>query len=467
MRGPQRRALAVGAELDVARAGGAEAVDRDLREPAVGEVERDEVDRVRLPARVEAARVAGVDRRRGARRRGGGGGRRGGRRPRTASGSASPRATRRAPPTAPGSSAARSAQNTSRPASSLPIASLTALKIGFSRNSWLTATCRSACARGGEHARRPPRRSRRTASRRGRAAPASSACRQRSACESGGVATTRTSGRPLLEELLEGRVRRQLRSPSSSDSRCSEDESKPPTSSAPGVRRAAGTWKARAAQPRPANPSFTRPPPGRSRGRTGSGHAARGRTCPGAARSHTRTRSPSPSSSNVAVTAPRAMSTPCTAKGRWLPTRYTSSCQWARPRAKLGSPGIRTDAVSTSRVSVERDEPAAVRVVVEHRAVALEDVVAGHVDSRLPHQLDGRSVVAAADDRRGRAGDLPGRPRRRVGLALARDAEPGGDAPEARHLPSARDLDRAEDAAEADEQPVGAARPLRSRARCW
>ena len=50
--------LAVRAELDVARAGGAEPVDRDLRQPPVRQVERHQVDGVGVPLRVEPAGVA-------------------------------------------------------------------------------------------------------------------------------------------------------------------------------------------------------------------------------------------------------------------------------------------------------------------------------------------------------------------------------------------------------------------------
>ena len=44
-----------------ARTGLAEPVDRELREPAAGELEHHEVDRVRVPGGVEAARVPRVD----------------------------------------------------------------------------------------------------------------------------------------------------------------------------------------------------------------------------------------------------------------------------------------------------------------------------------------------------------------------------------------------------------------------
>src|SRR5207302_8597792 len=48
VRGPQRRALAVRAHLQVAGAARAQTVDRDLRQAAAREIERDELDRVGL-----------------------------------------------------------------------------------------------------------------------------------------------------------------------------------------------------------------------------------------------------------------------------------------------------------------------------------------------------------------------------------------------------------------------------------
>jgi hypothetical protein len=106
--------------------------------------------------------------------------------------------------------------------------------------------------------------------------------------------------------------------------------------------------------------------------------------------------------------------------------------------------------------SVERDEPAVVRVVVEHRAVALEDVVAGHVDSPLPQQLDGRPSSprrTIADDEPGifpaGVGDESGL-RLRVTPSLA--AMPSG-APSSVGATSSGLRMRP-----GDEQPVGAAR---------
>ena len=52
--------LAVRPELDVPRSSAAEPVNRDLCQPGARELERDEVDRVRLAIRFETARVAGV-----------------------------------------------------------------------------------------------------------------------------------------------------------------------------------------------------------------------------------------------------------------------------------------------------------------------------------------------------------------------------------------------------------------------
>jgi len=56
--------LAIGPHLHIARSRLAQAIDRDLGEPLLGELERDELDRVGTPLTLEAARVARVHRQR-------------------------------------------------------------------------------------------------------------------------------------------------------------------------------------------------------------------------------------------------------------------------------------------------------------------------------------------------------------------------------------------------------------------